>query len=128
MRRVAFVLVLSLPFALAGRAHAADDPPETVVVTYAPKPGTEADNEALVRAHFATVTKLHLVTRDAHVTYRDKDAAGRPIVVDILTWKNHAIPDNAPAELLAIWTKMEAACEKRDGHVGIAIREVQLLR
>ena len=120
---VAFILAAA-PVAAAPAA----DPPETVVVVYSPQAGKEAAVDDLIRLHFATVRKLRLVTADPHVTYRDKDAGGRPIFVDILTWKSHAAPDDAPAEVRAIWVKMEAACEKRDGRRGIDFHEVDLLR
>jgi hypothetical protein len=123
------VVPFLVPFWLLGSARAVPaDPPETVVVTYAPRPGKESEVEGLIRGHFATVTRLRLATGDPHITYRDKDAAGRTIFVDIFTWKSHAAPDGAPPEVAAIWAKMEAAVEKRDGHRGIEIREVERLK
>jgi len=121
---IAALLLVCLP-----RAGAAPvDPPETVVVIYSPKAGKEADVENLIRRHFATIQRLRLVTADPHVTYRDKDETGKPILVDILTWKSHAAPDSVPAEVETIWAAMEAACEKRDARRGIAFHEVERLR
>jgi hypothetical protein len=122
-------LLVVLSLLLGGSARAAPvDPPETVVVTYAPQPGKESEVEGLIRGHFATIARLRLATKDPHITYRDKDAAGRTIFVDILTWKSHATPDAAPPEVEAIWAQMEAAVEKRDGRRGIEIREVERLK
>jgi len=106
---------------------AAEDPPETVVVTYSPKPGREAEVERLIGEHFATVQRLGLITADPHVTYRDNDEGGKPILVDILTWKGHEIPDDAPAEVRAIWKSMEGAVETRGKRRGIALHEVHFV-
>lgn len=125
--RIPFAIVL-LAFAAVALAAPAADPPETVVVIYSPRAGKEAEVDKLIRTHFATLKRLRLVTADPHVTYRDKDEGGRPIFVDILTWKSHAAPDDVPPEVQTIWTAMEAACEKRDGRRGIAFHEVERLK
>jgi hypothetical protein len=118
--------ILIMTLALATNARA--DTPETVVVTYSPQPGKEPAVEKLIRDHWAAVVRLHLVTGDPHLLYRDVDKDGLPIFVDILTWKSHAAPDNAPPEIEAIWAKMEAAVVKRGERRGIEFHEVQRLR
>jgi hypothetical protein len=53
---------------------------------------------------------------------KGKEETGAPFVLEILTWKDHDAPDHAPAEVKALWAKLEDLCEKRDGHRGIGIR------
>jgi len=118
--------ILVLLVVLSASAYA--DSPETVVVTYSPRDGKEADVEKLIRKHWATLVRLKLVTSDPHLLYRDKDKDGLPVLVDVLTWKTHGTPDNAPAEVEAIWSQMEAACGKRGDRAGIEFHEVERLR
>src|SRR5262249_38751392 len=98
------------------------------VVTYSPQDGREAEVEKLIKTHFATLLRLRLVTGDPHVTYRDADKDGKPIFVDILTWKSHAAPDSVPPEVQAIWQKMENAVSRRGDRRGIEFHEVQRLQ
>lgn len=121
-------LVVMLVMLVSGAVRAEVDPPETVVVTYSPAAGKEAEVSKLIARHWATLVRLRLVTRDAHVTYRDKDAGGKPIFVDLLTWKSHAAPDSAPPEVEKIWSAMEAAVEKRGERRGIEFHEVERLK
>jgi hypothetical protein len=44
--------------------------------------------------------------------------------VEVFTWKSPDIPDHAPAEVRAIWQRLEDACEPRDGRPGIDFAEV----
>jgi hypothetical protein len=112
-------LILSLAlFTLASAASAA---PETVLVTYRPQAGNAEKLEQLIARHGATLKRLGLVTADPHLTYRAADSSGKPIVLDLLTWKDDAIPDDAPAEVRAIWGEMQKLVEKRDGRPGIEI-------
>ena len=110
-----FSLIL---FTLASRATAA---PETVLVTYRPQAGNAEKLEQLIARHGATLQRLALVTSDPHLTFRASDSSGKPILLDLLTWKDDAIPDNAPAEVSAIWAEMQKLVEKRDGRPGIEI-------
>ncbi|HZF09004.1 MAG TPA: hypothetical protein VFE33_09465 [Thermoanaerobaculia bacterium] len=119
MRKNLF-LALAL-FTLASTALAA---PETVLVTYRPQAGNAEKLEQLIARHGATLQRLALVTSDPHLTFRANDSSGKPIVIDLLTWKDDAIPDNAPAEVRAIWDEMQKLVEKRDGRPGIEILNV----
>lgn len=103
MRKLALVVFL---FAAAARAAE----PETVMVTVKAKPGQEAQLEAVMKKHWATVKRLDLVTSDPHTLYR---TAGGTFV-DIFTWKSGEIPDNAPPDVLAVWKEMNEAATKLD--------------
>jgi hypothetical protein len=99
----------------------ATDIPETVIVTVRPKPGAEADLARVMADHWATCRRLNLVLAEPHVRIQAKDAEGKPYLVEILTWRDEDIPDNAPAEIQAIWTEMNRLVEGRQGRPGLEI-------
>jgi len=111
MRKTAIALLLTLA---AGVAHAA--PPETVMITYRAKRGSEAQLAQVVAKHWDTARRLELVTSDPRHLYR----AGS-MLIEVFTWKDAEIPDHAPAEIRAIWDEMNALVEKG----GISILEVE---
>ncbi|HEY3203340.1 MAG TPA: hypothetical protein VGL03_06730 [Thermoanaerobaculia bacterium] len=102
-----------------------NDPPETVIVTYRAKPGSEDALEKVIRKHWATVRRLKLVTEDVHLLYRGEDEPGKTFFVNVFTWKNHDAPDNAPPEVEAVWAEMQPLVEARGGHRGIEHPEVK---
>ncbi len=102
------------------------DDPETVYVTFQPKAGTEAELKKVIADHWATARRLNLVLPEPHATVEMKDDAGRPYFVDIFTWRDRDIPDNAPAAILKIWGDMTRLTEERGGRPGLHIKEVKL--
>jgi hypothetical protein len=112
------IKLLLLVLTVAANASVAD-PPETVVVTYHPLAGKEAAVAQVLREQRETLARLDLMAPGTcHVTYVDGAA-----FVDVFTWKSHATPDNAPEEILALWTRLNALVQKENG---IEIREVTL--
>ena len=111
-------------------ALAADpDPksPETVLVTYHVKPGSEAAMEKLLREdHWPLLRRLDFVWESPHVLLRGVEDGGKPCFREILTWRDHDTPDNAPPEVHAVWDRMRPLVEKR-GADAIEIEEVDLL-
>ena len=111
-------------------ALAADpDPksPETVLVTYHVKPGSEAAMERLLREdHWPLLRRLDFVWASPHVLVRGVEDGGKPCFREILTWRDHDTPDNAPPEVHAVWDRMRPLVEKR-GADAIEIEEVDLL-
>lgn len=108
-------------------ATAAD--PETIYCIYHVKPGHEkAFGEARANT-WAIYRRLDLVQPKPHVVIGGKDGPAKPYVVEIFTWRDSAIPDNAPPEVLEAWKKLGAECETRDGRPGIDFAEggVQLI-
>jgi hypothetical protein len=47
------------------------------------------------------------------------------LMFDMFTWKDHATPEHATPAVVAIWRKMNAAVEKRNGQPAIEIVEIQ---
>ena len=80
------------------------------MVTVKARPGQEAQVEAVIKKHWATIKKLDLVTSAPHTLYRTDGGT----FIDIFTWKSAAIPDNAPPAVLAIWKEMREASTKLD--------------
>ena len=103
------------------------DMPETVMITFRPKPGAEQQLAAVIAEHWATARKMDLVQAEPHVTVRLKDERGGPVFVDTFTWRDRDIPDNAPPAILKIWSEMNRLTEARNGRPGLDIAEVTLI-
>lgn len=114
MRKTAIAFLVALA---AIAAQAAE--PETVMVTYRATKGSEAQLAQVVAKHWETVRRLDLVTSEPRHVYR----AGS-MLIEVFTWKDAAIPDNAPAEIRALWDEMRKLVERN----GISILEVERVR
>jgi hypothetical protein len=90
------------------------DKPETVMVTCYAKRGSEAALQRVLARHWTTVRDLKLVLDAPHLTLRGVEAGGRTYFVEIFTWRDESIPDNAPAAVRAIWDEMNQLAEKVD--------------
>jgi len=120
--------------ALAGAVDAqqgATAPPkddtETVYVVARVKEGKGDEYPKVTEQAWAVALEHRLVVPKSHMLFRGTDEAGKTYFVEILTWKSHAAPDHAPADLRAIWAQMQEVCEARDGHQGIEIAEVHVV-
>ncbi len=98
------LLLLSVP-AFAQKA-------ETVMVTCYAKSGNEAELARVLARHWTTVRDLKLVADAGHLTLRGKQVGGQTFFVEIFTWRDSAIPDNAPAPVQAIWAEMNRLADK----------------
>lgn len=101
---------------------------ETVHTTFLVKDGKEAEFQKVYEKAWAAYRKFGMVLAKPHMLMRGEDEAGKIYFIEILTWKDHDKPDNAPPEVKAIWAQMEALCERRDGHRGIEFEEVRVLQ
>jgi hypothetical protein len=124
---------LLLPLLLAASGPVLGAPggpkdPETVVVTFHVREGKEAEMEKLLREdHWPLLRRLSLVREAPHVLVRGKEAGDKPVLREILTWRDHDTPDNAPPEVEAVWKRMYDFVEKRGSAPAIEIEEVELL-
>jgi uncharacterized protein YciI len=103
-RKVAVLLTAAL---LAARLAAAGSP-ETVHVTYHVKSGKLVEFLAALREHHPACLKLGLVLEQPHLILSGKEDGeeGKPVVIEILTWKDSDAPDSVPhhhPEIKAIW-------------------------
>lgn len=105
----------------------AADKPETVIVTFHAKHGAEAALTKAIADHFVTALRLKLILAEPHLTMRMNEG-GETALVDIFTWRDGSIPDDAPPAILAIWTQMAQLTESRGGKPAIDIAQATLVR
>jgi hypothetical protein len=114
MRKTVLAILLVLAAVAANAAE-----PETVMVTYRPKKGSETKLAEVVARQWVTLQQLGLVTSERRELYR----AGS-MLIEVFTWKDAAVPDNPPAEVRALWDEMGKLVEKN----GISILQVGRVR
>jgi hypothetical protein len=124
--RTALLAALSALLALA-TARAGSTMPETVLITFHPKHGSEQALADVIARHWAVARRLDLVLDTPHVTLRGTDGGGNAYFVEVLTWRDAAIPDSAPKAILDLWDQMNALVESRDARPGLDLREVTVL-
>jgi len=117
--------VLAVAILTGGAAAFRGDDPETMMITLRPKAGAEAELKAVIAAHWETARRLNLVQPEPHVTLELKDETRALYYVDVFTWRDRDIPDNAPDEILKIWNDMNRLTAPRAGRPGLDIREVK---
>jgi hypothetical protein len=132
--RINYLVVIAC-LMLAGAAGAQEknkgapkDDTETVYTTFRVKDGKEAEFQQVYEKAFTAYQKHGMILSKPHMLLRGEDDAGKVYFIEILMWKDHDKPDNAPADVTAIWAQMEALCEKRDGHRGIEFHEVRVIQ
>ncbi|HTS13285.1 MAG TPA: hypothetical protein VMH00_14305 [Candidatus Limnocylindrales bacterium] len=119
---------LASPMPPAHRVSAAQDSEtETVLSTFRPRAGMEDELLKTMNQNWSTLHKLGLVLDTPHLILRGKDDAGKPIFVEILTWRDHDAADHVPPEVETIWHHMNTLVEQRDGHHGIEFPEFEIV-
>jgi hypothetical protein len=116
-------LLVTAPSALA---QLPDSEPETVLITFHVQKGHAEDMKKVLSEAWQTYTRLDMVLPQTHVILQGSEN-GLPYFVEILTWKDHGIPDHMPAEVKAIWKHMGEICEKRGDKPPIDGGEVQMV-
>jgi hypothetical protein len=128
-RQMAAMLAIGILSALlvpAAFGQDAADGPETVMATYRVKPAQIDAFLKMMPDYWAALRERDMVIPAPHVLLRGEEN-GKPIVVEILSWKAHGIPDDVPPEIQAYWDKMNARVEARDGHKGIEFPEMTIV-
>lgn len=113
--------------AVLAPTHARSTVPETVLITFHPKHGSEEALAEVIARHWAVARKLDLVLDAPHVTLRGTDGGGNTYFVEVLTWRSAAVPDSAPKPILEIWDQMNALVEAQDGRPGLDLRAMTVL-
>ncbi len=101
--------------------------PETVVITFHAKPGAEAELARVIEKHWTVAREMKLVNDSPHLTLRRAEEGNRVCFTDIFTWRDAAIPDNAPPAIQAIWAQMNQLVEPRGGEPGLAFASVAIV-
>jgi hypothetical protein len=125
--RAALRQIAVLAALLACAAARAADVPETVLITFRPKPQAEQELADVIARHWQEARRLDLVLATPHLTLRGRDGAGRVVLTEVLTWRDARIPDAAPAAILEIWNRMNELVEERDGRAGLVFDAVTVL-
>jgi hypothetical protein len=120
------VLVLLGSFLGTAGASAASEVPETVVVTYQVKADAEAALSRVIAEHWRVARHMNLVRASPHIVLQGGDK-GRRYIVEVLTWRDGSIPDNAPDAITRLWQEMSEYVEPRDGRPGIDLSPVIVL-
>ena len=113
------VAALLIPAALP-----AAGPPETVHIAYHVQPGRLDEFLKAVVEQYPECLKLGLVLPTPHLVMTGKEDGGKPVVIEVLAWRDGDAPDSVPRtypQILAIWNRMHALVEKRGGRPGIEI-------
>jgi hypothetical protein len=101
--------------------------PETVIVTFHAKAGSEAELAAVIARHWDTARRLNLVLDSPHLTVRGTEGDRQVYFVDIFAWRDASVPDHAPAEIQKIWADMNRLVEARNGKPGLEFSEVAVV-
>jgi hypothetical protein len=89
---------------------------ETMLITYRPKPGKEAELQATLAQAWQVYQADHLVFDKPHVIVRDTEKDGGTRFVEIFTWIQS--PENPPADVKAIWKQERSLCDEHNGLEG----------
>jgi hypothetical protein len=116
-------LAVSIPRSAAAQPSAM---PETVMVTYHAKPGSETALADAIARQWAAANRLKLVLETPHALVRG-DEQGKTYFVEIFTWRNANIPDAPPAAIQNIWADMNQLVEPRGGKPGIDFAAVSVV-
>jgi hypothetical protein len=76
--------------------------------------------------YWGALRERNMVIPAPHILLRGEEN-GKPIVVEILSWREHGIPDDVPPAIQAYWDRMNAMVEARDGHKGIEFPEMTIV-
>lgn len=101
--------------------------PETVVITFHAKLGAEAELARVIEKHWTVAREMKLVQDSPHLTMRRIEEGNKVCFTEILTWRDSAIPDNAPPAIQAIWAQMNHLVESRGGDPGLGIATVDIV-
>jgi hypothetical protein len=121
----AFIALLAAA-AIAGAAGS----PETVHVTYHVREGKLDEFLAVLKQHYPACLEEGLVLAEPHLILSGKEDGGKPVVIEILTWKDGDAPDSVPEHHPAvkkIWDGLNGLSEKRVGKPAIEIDEMDLV-
>jgi hypothetical protein len=100
--------------------------PETVLATYRVKPDQLDAFLKMMPEYWAALLQRGLVVAQPYVLLRGEEN-GKPIFVQVFSWKDHEVSDHVPPAIQAYWDKMNAMVEARDGHPGIEFPEMTIV-
>ena len=123
-------IALFLAAALMPAALPAAGPPETVHVAYHVQQGKLDVFLEAVADQYSACRRLGLVLASPHLVLTGKEDGGKPVVIEVFTWRDGDAPDSVAEkypQILAIWNRFNALVEKRGGKQGIEIDPVEIV-
>lgn len=111
----------------AGEAVAA---PETVHVTYHVQAGKLEPFLEVLQRHYPAGRQAGIVLAEPHVILSGKEDGGKPVVIEVLTWRDADDPDQVAEkhpDIRKIWDGLNALVEKRGGKPGIEIDAMEIV-
>ena len=89
----------------------------TVICTFRVIPETEPEFFALLKAHWPMLKRLKLVEETPPPVRYHATEQGRPLVVEIFTWRSSEAAASAHShpEVSEMWNRIEDLVEERDG-------------
>ena len=100
--------------------------PETVMVTYQIKPHQEETLKLVLAKHWQTAQQLGLVHTTPHLVIQGGEP-DKSYIVEIFTWRDSSVPDNAPKEITDLWRLMRELTESRDGKPALDFTAVEIV-
>jgi hypothetical protein len=91
--------------------------PETVICRFQVREEAEDAFRSILRDHWPALREAGLVTDTPLQQYRGLDGHGKPVWIEIFTWKDGAAAGTAHTHpvISKIWAAMEPCVEERDG-------------
>lgn len=102
------------------------DSPETVLATFRVKPEQLDAFLQLMPKYREALRKNNLVTAEPYLLLRGEED-GKPLVVEVFSWRNHDIPEHVPPEIQVYWNRINSMVEDRQNHRGIEFPEMHLI-
>ncbi|HET9793181.1 MAG TPA: hypothetical protein VFS34_01870 [Thermoanaerobaculia bacterium] len=116
--------------AILASARFAAAAPETVHVSYHVQPGKLDELLGVLVQHYPAGRRAGIVLAEPHVILSGKEDGGKPVVIEVLTWRDADDPDDVATkhpEIKALWDRLNALVEKRGGRPGIEIDAMDLV-
>jgi hypothetical protein len=102
------------------------DSPETVLATFRVKADQLDDFLQLMPKYRAALRENNLVTAEPYLLLQGEED-GKPLVVEVFSWRNHEIPEHVPPEIQVYWNRINTMVEDRKSHKGIEFPEMHLI-
>jgi hypothetical protein len=119
------VLLLAATGCATSHSGKASADSETVLITYHPKAGKEAQLQQTLSQAWQLYRAENLVYAKPHFVFKDTEDKNKTRFVEIFTWIKS--PEHPPANVLMVWNQEQSLCETRDGHRGIEGGEVEVV-
>jgi hypothetical protein len=102
------------------------DSPETVLATFRVRVDQIDAFLQLMPKYRAALRENNLVTAEPYLLLQGEEG-GKPLVVEVFSWRNHEIPEHVPPEIQVYWNRINTMVEDRNSHKGIEFPEMHLI-